>query len=167
MAAPSRKRKLPSRIELNLISTETKTRLYRKVSLPAVNPVSSTRGCQEQSCQDANQSHNSSAEGYYDHAEHMEHSLIDATSLGSQLHSDRQKSTVKEWDSIRENNIRFCVANQTFPVDQLCIMCLPNVAKAVIFCQDCSNIAYYCETCAIQLHERVNCYHNMLLWVVS
>ena len=92
--------------------------------------MSSTRGCQEQSCQDANQSRNSSAEGYYDHAEH---SLIDATSLGSQLHSDRQKNT-------RENNIRFCVANQTFSVDQLCIMCLPNVAKAVIFCQDCNNI---------------------------
>lgn len=153
MATPtSRKRRSSSKIVLNLISNET-SQLYKKICIPAVNTVRSTP-------QDL-------SSGIVEGCEQTEYSTRVDTPSESQSHSDRQKQLVEEWESIQERNIQFCVANQTFPLDQPCIMCLPNVVKAVIYCKDCSNIAYYCETCAVHLHERVNCYHNMLFWVVS
>ena len=51
-------------------------------------------------------------------------------------------------------------------MDQQCIICLQQ-AKPIIYCSYCSNIAYYCEMCAIKFHEEVNRHHNMLLWRVS
>ena len=85
---------------------------------------------------------------------------------GSSAHTARKLKAAEAWTEIRAQFVPTLVEVSGFPSQlTLCSFCESSIAN--VRCAECGVSAFLCEECAVQLHGKINKFHNPLLWKVS
>lgn len=70
------------------------------------------------------------------------------------------------WEKIRLMLIKARLEDYSFPENAMCGVCANDQAEACIRCQYCGPKQFFCETCALKVHEIRNQFHVMEKWMV-
>ncbi len=97
------------------------------------------------------------------HQEDASSSTAEPTCPGQQRsHSVWHRKQREAWDRVRPGLLQCFTTSLAMPTQQLCMYCSRS---AEYRCQDCSSLAYYCESCCLAHHKYSNIFHYPERWV--
>ena len=83
---------------------------------------------------------------------------------GPTLHELQRKSSVKGWEEMRSKFFTATVECSAMPLGQECLFCSE---PAKFRCQECGPQIFFCESCWLSHHNKVNFFHTLERWEVS
>ena len=80
----------------------------------------------------------------------------DDTMSSETPHTRRKQKAAEKWEELRSALTRTVIENECLPPGVPCYIC--GNEDIAVRCVECGPFNYYCESCAIKLHE--NCYYH-------
>ncbi len=80
------------------------------------------------------------------------------------MYSIEAKSSVAGWEAVRERLLFGVTESLGMPVGQMCVLC--RKSDAVIRCQQCGPLSYYCRACTDTVHSQCSFLHTTEQWTV-
>ena len=81
----------------------------------------------------------------------------------SSSHTKRKQQASERWEVLQSNVLSTVIATMAKP--QLhCATC--NESAGVVKCHNCGPLTFYCESCAITMHQNALFHHYLEIWKV-
>ena len=162
MSGLVRKKRKPDSVKLNLVSSQHGSLWISQLSVPIQSSVNSSEI--RNSAQISDQLQPIIDPTYFEPEDTDDADpSIDAQQSGvTRSYMDRQKQLAEGWLSVRDSMFDSIVEQAALPYESLCILCSE---EASVLCCQCG-YAYYCVSCAKQLHMKINQFHTPLCWQV-
>ena len=96
--------------------------------------------------------------------QHEEVSVDNSGLLEPSHYEIETKSSIKHWTEIRKKLLTAHTEGSCMPEQSACTMC---DKMAEVRCQRCGPYTFYCESCFLLHHSRINIFHVAEKWKVS